>query len=89
METNYEMKQKGLKERGVLTHEDLHELNVLGKRIALGLSCEANTIANPNSPFDEGAPEEYFTEGFPCRTNREAAVNAMIEYLQINGYEVK
>ena len=89
MTRDYEMKQKGLKERGCLTHDDLHELNVLGKRIALGLSCEANTIANPNSPFDEGAPEAYFTEGFPCWTNRRDAIGAMIEYLQINGYEVK
>jgi len=89
MKTDYEIEQQRLKERGILTHHDLHAMNVLGKRIALGLSCEANTIANPNRSLDDGAPEEYYTERFPCRTNREDAVNAMIEYLQINGYEVK
>ena len=87
--TNFELQCEEYEKEGVLTGHQLHELNRIGERIHLGLTCQANTICSPDRESDEGAPEEYFTEYFPCRTDRGAAVKAMIEYLEIIGYTIK
>jgi hypothetical protein len=77
-----------MKSLGALTGHELYKLNRLGERIHEGLTCQANLICDPDRANDEGAPEEYFTEYFPCRTDRLDAVHAMIEYLEISGWEV-
>ena len=86
--SNFELECERMNKAGALNGHQLYEMNRLGERIQNGLSCRANNICRRDSESDEGAPEEYFTEGFPCGTDRHDAMEAMMMYLQINGYEV-